>query len=228
MLILKNPRLRKALRILLPAAVIPAAVAAGAAFAGERRHMAVSLTVACLSVLLFIAGIERRQIGTRRAVLVSVMTALAVAGRMIPILKPVTAMAVMTGVYLGGEAGFLVGALSALLSNFYFGQGPWTPFQMLAFGLTGLFAGLLCRPLAARRWVLCLYGFFAAVLYSAVMDVWTVVWYNGMFSFPLYLTAAVTALPHTAAYAAGNCVFLFLMAKPFGRKLRRVKVRYGV
>ena len=79
------------------------------------------------------------------------MVALSVTGRFIPFFKPVTALTVLTAVYLGGEAGFLCGALSAVISNFWFGQGPWTPFQMLAWGMIGLFAGLLASPLKRSR-----------------------------------------------------------------------------
>src|SRR5690625_7953059 len=60
----------------------------------------------------------------------------------IPVFKPVSAIVILTAIYFGAEAGFLVGALTALLSNIYFGQGPWTPFQMFAWGIIGLIAGL--------------------------------------------------------------------------------------
>ena len=66
-----------------------------------------------------------KEMTSRRMVLVAIMTALSIAGRFIPMFKPVTAISIITGAYLGGGSGFLVGALSALLSNFYFGQGPW-------------------------------------------------------------------------------------------------------
>ena len=228
MLIIKNPRWRAVLRVAIPALFIPAAAVLGTAIDHGKRHLIISLLVACLSLLLFIAGIEKKTVGTRRTVIVSVMIALTVAGRMIPIVKPVTAITVITAVYLGGEAGFLVGAMSALISNFYFGQGPWTPFQMLAFGLIGLLAGGLAKPLSRHRWAICLYGVVSGVLYSAVMDVWNVLWYNGTFSPALFFAAAVTALPHTVTYALSNLLFLWLMAKPFGEKLTRVKVKYGV
>ena len=102
-------------------------------------------------MVLFITGFERKVTGTRRMVLVAVMTAISVLGRFIPFFKPITALTVITAMYLGGEAGFLVGSLSALLSNFYFGQGPWTAFQMLAWGLIGYVAGLIAESLKRNR-----------------------------------------------------------------------------
>ena len=84
---------------------------------------------------------------TRRYVIISIMIALSVVGRFIPFFKPVAALTIISGIYIGVDAGIMVGSFSILLSNFYFGQGPWTPFQMLAFGLVGLIAALLKEPL---------------------------------------------------------------------------------
>lgn len=165
---------------------------------------------------------------TRRYVVISIMIALAVVGRFIPFFKPVAALTIISAIYIGIDAGFLVGSLSIVLSNFYFGQGPWTPFQMLAFGLVGLIAAMLNDPLRKSRVFLLIFGAVSGFLLSAVMDVWTVIWYNGGFDVKLYLTAFVTALPHTILYVISNVIFLYFMAKPFGEKLERIKVKYGL
>ena len=68
----------------------------------------------------------------------------------------------------------------------------------------------------------------AGVGYSLVMDVWTVLWYNDSFDTALSLSAVVTAIPHTVIYAISNFVFLFLAAKPFGEKLERIRIKYGI
>lgn len=228
MIVIQNAALRRALKILIPAVLIPAALAAGV-FAFRGRHYAAAiLIVALLSLVLFIAGFERKKTGTRRLIIVAVMVALSVAGRFIPLFKPVTALTVITAAYLGGESGFLCGAMSALISNFYFGQGPWTPFQMFALGLIGLFAGLLGAPLRRSRALMVLYGVFAGAAYSLVMDIWTVLWYNKGFDTELYLAALGTALPYTMIYIVSNALFLWLCAGPFGEKLERVKIKYGV
>ncbi|MBR6740569.1 MAG: ECF transporter S component [Clostridia bacterium] len=228
MLEIKDRRLRRVLRLLIPLVLIPALAVVGTLVFDAKKHIFISLMVAVLAIVLFIAGFERRQTGTRRMVIVSVMTALSVAGRFIPFFKPVTAITVITAVYLGPESGFAVGAFSALLSNFYFGQGPWTPFQMLAWGLVGLIAGYLALPLKKSRALLLAYGVLSGFVFSLAMDVWTVIWYNGGFVPKLFLSATVTALPHTLLYAVSNFAFLFFMAKPFGDKLQRIKIKYGV
>lgn len=228
MIAIKNSRLRTVLRWLIPLALIPALVAAGILLFPQKQHLLVSLGVAVLALALFLCGFERRQTGSRRMVLAAVMIALCVAGRFIPLVKPVTALSILAGMYLGGETGFLVGALSAVLSNFYFGQGPWTPFQMLAWGMIGLAAGWLCRPLKKSRLLLAFFGLLTGIAYSLVMDVWTVLWYDSGFRWELYRSAVITALPHTILYGVSNLLFLWLLAKPVGKKLERIKEKYGL
>ena len=231
-LLIRSARLRRLLGILLPFVLIPAAVI-WFALGPARGHYALSsMLVTVMALVLFSCGFERRKTGSRRMILVAVMTALSVAGRFIfaalPFFKPITAMVIITAIYVGPEAGFLTGALSAVISNFYFGQGPWTPFQMLSWGLLGLFAGFLAAPLKKSRLLLSLYGVLAGAAYSLIMDVWTVMWYNGTLNAELYAAALIAALPMTLIYAASNVVFLNLLARPFGEKLERVKIKYGV
>lgn len=227
MLVIKNANVRKIIKLLTPPAVV-AVVALGALVFDEKLYAYITFAVTVLALLLFAAGFEKKKTGTRRLIIVAVMVALSVVGRFIPLFKPITALTIITALYLGSEAGFLVGALSAVISNFYFGQGPWTPFQMLAWGLIGLTAGLLSAPLKKNRLLLCVYGALSGIAYSFIMDIWTVLWYNNAFEPTLYISALVTAIPHTVMYTASNIVFLWLLAKPFGEKLERVKIKYGI
>ena len=228
MLTIQNKRVRTLLRFVIPFVLIPAVAVLGTLVFDEKKHLFISFFVAVLSVLLFLSGFEKKATGTRRMVIVAVMIAMCVAGRFIPFFKPVTAITVITAIYLGGESGFLVGSLSALLSNFYFGQGPWTAFQMLAWGLIGLVAGFLSNPLRKSRAALLTYGVLSGVVFSLIMDIWTVLWYNDNFDLTLYLTALATALPHTVLYSVSNFIFLWFMAKPFGDKMNRIKNKYGI
>ncbi len=228
MIVIKNQKLKKILKIVIPLILIPAVAVSGVLLFDEQKHIFVSLMVAFLSLILFITGFEKKVTGTRRMVLVAVMTALSVLGRFIPFFKPITAITVITAMYLGGEAGFLVGSLSALLSNFYFGQGPFTAFQMLAWGLIGLIAGLMAEKLKKSRAFLLVYGVLSGILFSLIMDVWTVLWYSAGFDIDLYIASVINAIPHTILYAVSNFIFLYLLAKPFGEKLTRIKIKYGV
>ena len=221
MIVIRSKRVRDVLRVALPFIVMPALVALGALVFSEKQHLLVSFGMACMALLFFLTGFEKRKTGGRRMVIVSVMTALCIVGRFIPLFKPITALTVITAMYLGGEAGFLTGAL-------YFGQGPWTAFQMLAWGFIGLIAGWMANPLKTHRWLLLVYGVLAGAAYSLVMDVWNVLWYAGSLDWSQYAASVATALPHTALYAVSNFVFLYFLAKPFGEKMERVKVKYGV
>ncbi|MBO7404685.1 MAG: ECF transporter S component [Clostridia bacterium] len=228
MIFIRNENLRRLLRVAIPYLAVPGLVLLGALVFDEKRHLIVSFGVAVLALLLFAAGFDRRQIGARRMVIIAVMTALSIVGRLIPVFKPIAALTILTAMYLGSESGFLVGAMSALVSNFYFGQGPWTPFQMLAWGLIGLVAGYLAGPLKRSRAFLLFYGLLSGIFFSFVMDIWTVLWYNGTFSPVLWVSAAAAAVPHTIMYSASNLLFLWFLAGPIGEKLERVRVKYDV
>lgn len=228
MLTIKNTLCRRIVKFAVPFVLVPFLVLLGATALQPHRYLILSLGIAVLSLLLFAAGFEHKRTGARRLVLVAVMIALCVAGRMIPLLKPVAALTIIGALYLGGEAGFLIGSMSALLSNMMFGQGPWTPFQMLGWGLIGLFAGRLSKPLLKSRLCLLMYAAVSGGAFSLIMDVWTVLWQTGTFDASLYRVALVTALPHTALYIGSNVLYVWLLRKPLGSKLGRIKQKYGV
>ncbi len=225
-------RNRKALTAVVLLLVIPLVVFGGAFLFRERFFAWIALCVAVLACMPLFYAFERRQNSAKELTVLAVLIALSVAGRFIfawlPGFKPITAITVIVAVWLGREAGFAVGALSAVVSNFYFGQGPWTPFQMFAWGLIGFVAGLLSSPLRRSRVLLCVYGALAGILYSATMDVWVTLWADGGFSLPRYLASVIAALPVTAEYAVSNVIFLLLLAHPFGDKLQRLKSKYGL
>lgn len=227
MMVIKNNRMRCFLRLVIIPLIIIMVFLTGKNTFGQHYYLLISFVAAFFSLLFFICGFEQKKTGTRRMVIIAVMTSLCIVGRFIPLFKPITAITVITAVYLGAESGFLVGSLSALLSNFYFGQGPWTPFQMLAFGIIGLIAGIFSKQLK-NKYLLLIYGIAAGIAYSLIMDIWTVLWYNRGFDLILYKAAVLTAVPHIISYSLSNFLFLWFVAKPFGDKLERVKIKYGV
>jgi hypothetical protein len=132
---------------------IPAVIAVDMIFFGDRGYYATGLIIIALSMLPFAFAFEGRKPQARELVVIAVMVALTVAGRaaffMTPQFKPVAALVIIAGAALGAESGFVVGALSGFVSNFIFGQGPWTPWQMFAFGMIGFIAGLAFGKLSA-------------------------------------------------------------------------------
>lgn len=228
MLVIKNNKIRWTIKMVLIFIIIPFISILGTILFEEKKHLFISFCVAFLSLIIFMMGFEKKKTGTRRMVIVSIMTALSVVGRLIPIFKPVTAITILAGIYLGGESGFLVGSLSAFISNFYCGQGPWTAFQMLTWGLIGFVSGILAPLLQKNKVVLLVFGVLTGIIFSLIMDIWTVLWQSDDFNFDLYLAAIITAVPHTIIYSISNFVFLFIMAKPIGDKLNRIKIKYGI
>ncbi len=201
-------------------------------FGGERWDIAAVVT-AFLACIPFFLSFERRKPMAREVVLISVMVAFSVAGRVVfaavPFFKPVTAVVIVAAMYFGPQAGFMTGAMSALISNIWFGQGAWTPFQMLCWGFIGWGAGMLNR----RGWLekslpLCIYGAFSGALYSLVMDLWTVLSVDGTFSLSRWLAVVISSLPIMGVYCVSNVIFLLLLRKPLGNKLRRLSTKYGV
>jgi len=112
-----------------------------------RHYYLISVASICVALAVFALRFEGRRPRAREVVVIAILVALAVAGRAavfrVPQVTPGAALVIISGVALGAQTGFLVGALSGFVSNFVFGQGPWTPFQMIAFGLLGLLAGLV-------------------------------------------------------------------------------------
>ena len=201
-------------------------------FGGERWDIA-SVIAVVLCCVPFFMSFEKRSPHARELVLIAVMTAFSVAGRfifaVIPFFKPVTAVVIISAMYFGPQAGFMTGAMSAIISNIYFGQGAWTPFQMFCWGIIGFAAGLLNRKGFLEKSVpLCVYGVLAGAVYSVFMDIWTVLSAEGVFSLSRWIAALTAALPITAVYSVSNVVFLLVLRRPLGRKLSRLKTKYGV
>lgn len=161
------------------------------------------------------------------------MAAISVAGRCLfvatPGFKPVSAITAITGFTLGAEAGFLTGALSALVSNMFFGQGPWTPFQMFTWGMIGFIAGLLGKTGWMHKKIpLILFGIFAGIFFSFGMDIWGAISTYGVFEWEAYILAMTSAVPFTIIYCVSNVIFLLVLAKPITEKLQRIKTKYGM
>ncbi len=200
----------------------------------EKRYNIISVIVAFLSCVPFFIKFEKGKNGAREAVIIAVMTAFSVIGRIIfapiPSFKPVTAITVISGIALGAESGFLVGSLSAVVSNMYFGQGPWTPFQMVSWALIGFISGLIFSKRKKRpgKITLSLMGILGGVLFSLMMDVWTVLSIDGYFNLARYYACILTSFGTMAIYAVSNVIFLLILTNPFLSKLDRIKTKFGI
>lgn len=224
--------MRKKLSIALLLISVPVSVLLGFTVFSDKSYAYLSLVIVVFALAALILSFEKKENSARQLIVIAIMCVLSIVGRLvfaaIPAFKPVTAIIILLSMYFGGEAGFICGAMTALISNFYFGQGPWTPYQMLAWGLVGLFAGLLAPLLKKSLIITCVYGALAGVIFSLIMDIQTAMWYTNVFDFAVYATKIASSLPFTIIYAVSNVIFLLLLSKPIGKKIERLKIKYGI
>ena len=186
-------------------------------------------------MLPFFLIFEGRRPQARELVLIAVLVALNVAGRaaffMLPEFKPVVAMTILAGVAFGGETGFLVGAMTMLVSNMLFSQGPWTPWQMFAMGIIGWLAGILYRKGVLRRskLSLCIFGVIAStVVFGGIMNPASALMWSNTINWKIIMSYYITGIPVDLVRAVATFVFLWLGAEPMLEKLDRIKVKYGL
>jgi energy-coupling factor transport system substrate-specific component len=177
------------------------------------------------------AWYERSRPPSQVVALVAALAALAIAGRIafaaFPNVKPTTDIVVFAGYALGPAPGFAVGALAGLVSNFWFGQGPWTPWQMAGWGMCGLLgAGLALGVRNAGRLSLAAVCGFAGIAYGLLLNFSLMATYGGDLSIQRFLTLEVRAIPFDAAHAIGNVAFALLAGPAMVRMLSRFRERF--
>lgn len=213
---------------------IPLTIFFGIHFLNDRKYYFISLLIIFEILIPFSAAYERKKPKAREIVTISVLCALTVCGRMafymIPQVKPAMAIIIISGAALGGEAGFLVGAISAFVSNFFFGQGPWTPWQMFAFGLCGFLAGIMFygRKPKKIRTAVCIFGFLATIIiYGGVVNLSSVLMMNSVPTLGAVISAYTLGFPFDLIHAVSTVVFLWFLTTPITDRLNRIKTKHG-
>ena len=215
--------------------VIPITIFIGVFYLNDRKYYFISLLIVIYTMIPFFMVFEERKPKARELIIIAVLTAIAVAGRgafyMLPQFKPVVAIVIIAGVCFGGESGFLVGALSGFVSNFFFGQGPWTPWQMFCFGIIGFLAGVLFETgiLKKNRIQLCIFGgvttFF---IYGGIINIAALLMFNSKITVKSLISTYMSGIPFDLVHAAATIFFLFVISKPMIEKLDRIKIKYGL
>lgn len=230
----KIPKRTAAAAVMILLAV-PLTIFIGVTYLEDKKYLFISLLVMIECMLPFFLVFEGRKPQARELVIIAVLCAIAVAGRMafyfLPQFKPVIAIVIISGIAFGGESGFLVGSLTMLLSNMMFQQGPWTPWQMFAAGIIGFLAGLLFRKgfLSRSRIPLCVFGFVATVvIYGVIMNISSAVMARAPMNFETIITYLALGFPFDIVHGLSTVAFLFFGAEPMLEKLDRVKVKYGL
>lgn len=214
---------------------IPVTIYAGINFFGDRKYYLISLFIILETMIPFVLVFENQKPQARELMIIAVLCAIGVAGStaffMLPQFKPVIAIVIIAGVAFGGETGFLVGAMIGFVSNMFFGQGPWTPWQMFSFGITGFLAGVFFQKglLRRNRAALCVYGGLAALLiYGPIVNSSTVFTYQLHLTKEMFYLVFLQGLPFDLVHAAATITFLFIISRPLLEKLDRIKLKYGL
>lgn len=253
----EKKRHRMAGIILFP--VIPALLALFYIGLHGRHYLLISFLILAGTFLPFLMRFENRKPAAREVVLLAVMTAFCVVANLvcshtIP-LHAGTAMVILSGIALGPESGFLIGALGRLVCNFFDGQGPWTPWQMVTWGLLGLIAGMAFYEPDLRRTPVfgknekhsrrgrklfpdCLsmtvFTFISVfILYGGVMNLAALLMQNMMNpgEYPVTADAMkavyLAGIPYDLGHAAGAAFCIFLFGESLLQKVKRVQIKYG-
>lgn len=230
----KKSDIKGALTVLLLVIAAPFTVIIGMLFLGDRKYYFISLLLIIYALLSFFLMFEQRKAQPRELVVIAVMCAVGVAGRMLffwlPQFKPVAAIVILSGIAFGSRCGFLIGAVTCFVSNFYFGQGPWTPWQMLGFGFLGLLSGLVFKGdrLSHKRLPLALFGAVSTLLiYGGIVNLGSLLITTGTVTLPSLAATYLAGLPMDAVHAVSTFVFLLLISQPVLQILDRVCVKYG-
>ena len=200
-------------------------------FLRGTNYLLTSMLIAVFSCLPFYYKYEQRKPDAREIIVVAVICAIAVVSRIlfafIPGFSPIVAIIIVAGATLGKETGFMCGSLSALLSNMFFGQGPWSVYQMLLWGIIGYLAGVMNK----KHWLdnlffRCLFAIICGIMFSFFIDFLTAL--SSGYTNAKFAALLVAALPFMVYYALSNLIFILFLYKPFVKKLERVKLKYGL
>lgn len=202
-----------------------------------------------VSALPFFLVFDRKKPQARELVPIALMAAMCVVGRTafalipLPNFKPVSAIIIITALAFGPEAGYLTGALAGFVSNFLFGQGPWTPWQMFCWGCVGFIAGLLYRAGAfgrvghqdadeqgkrKRPYALCIYGLLSGFGYGWFMNLYYIIGYVRPLTWHTIAAAYVSSFYFDLSHGICTALVLWLAGEPWTRKLLRIKKKFGL
>lgn len=214
---------------------VPPTIIAGIYLFEDRKYLFISMLMLIEMMLPFFMSFENRKPNSKELAILSAICAIGVAGRtaffMLPQFKPLAAIVIISGIALGWERGFLVGAVTAFVSNFFFGQGPWTPWQMFCFGMIGCLAGLCFynKEFKHKKIYISLFGFFSVlIVYGGIMNPASILMFQPNISFSMLAASYIAGIPFDLIHAAGTFIFLWIISIPMLNKLSRIKTKHGL
>ena len=187
------------------------------------------MVIGCL--LPPIIHFERRKIKAEEIVLIALMSAIAAVSRVpfasLPSVQPTSFVIMVTAYVFGAETGLLVGAIAALVSNMFLGQGPWTPWQMFCWGMIGLSSGLLRNTVVMKKWLpRLIFGLLWGFVFGWIMNLWMVIQYDASVSLKAWLVYGISSFYFDLNHGLSNVFFTVVFFRSWSHILGRVKKKY--
>lgn len=202
----------------------------------ENHYLLISFAVVLIAMLFLLFRFEQRKVEARELVLLAVLAAIASVSRIpfasLPSVQPTTFVIIMAGYVFGAESGFIIGTVAALASNMILGQGPWTPWQMAAWGLVGFSAGhLRHRWFMQTQWGRAIFGFIWGFLFGWIMNIWGFAAFIQLGN-PISMKTIIAYFAGSALFdffhALSNVFFLLLFGNSWIKSLSRFRKKYGL
>jgi len=219
--------------VLIGIAVLILVLLVGFPLLNTQHFLALSLVIMAASFFPFMISFSRKKVLSRELVVIAVLASIAAVSRVpfasIPSVQPTTFVIIIGAIVLGPQSGFVIGTLAAIVSNLFLGQGPWTPWQMYAWGMIGLTAGLL-----GNTWIMqtrigrCLYGFIVGIAFGWIMNLWVVISLIQGLNWAAIVTFYSTSFYFDLAHGISNVFFLWVFGSSWKKIIERFKVKYGL
>lgn len=197
------------------------------------HYLLFSFIVLICTFIPFVVRFELKKLEGREVVLLAVLAAIAAVSRVpfsaLPSVQPTTFVIIVSALVFGAESGFMIGATAALVSNLFLGQGPWTPWQMYAWGMIGLTAGLLRNTWFMKRiWGQCIFGFAVGIIFGWVMNAWFIFGVLDDLTWGKLLAYYGASMYFDLAHGVSNVFFLAVFSAGWVKILQRFKRKYGL
>jgi energy-coupling factor transport system substrate-specific component len=192
-----------------------------------------SVFIVGIAILMFFISFEKRSVDSKEMALIATMASIAGISRIpfavIMSFQPTTFIIMITGYVFGSQTGFVTGAVAALVSNFFVGQGPWTPWQMFCWGLCGIIAGQLGKiSKDFNVIVFAVAAFCCGFMYGWIMNIWHWVGFVYPLTSRTFIATYIASLPFDTLHASGNVLFTLMFGRSFYLILTRFKRRLTV
>lgn len=200
-------------------------------FITEKAYFFLSIFIIGCMMLPFFIRFEKRLVSTREIVLLAMFSAIAAISRIpfaaLPSIQPTSFFIIIVGIAFGVESGFIVGVASAFISNLVLGHGPWTPWQMLAWGMMGMTAGMMSRYLQ-RNWARIIFGFIWGFLFGWLINLWVLTTQIDNLTLELVISIYVASFIPDLSHALSNVVLLLVFSSHFLSILTRISRKYHI